>query len=147
MALSPDVLVYVCHQSIPATTRLPRQWTQHDAHVVVHEVPCSGKIDAQYLLHALEGGARGVCLVTCPKGACQLSQGNYRAQVRIGTIQRLLGEVGLEPQRAELLRSAADDGPDQLLQTIRAAVDRIAALGPNPLGVEKKANRTASAAL
>ena len=111
LALAPDVVVYICHHSMPTAAALPRQWTQHDAHVAVHEVPCSGKIDAQYLLHALEGGARGVCLVTCPKGTCHLSQGNYRAEVRIGTVQRLLGEVGLEPGRAELLRSAADDRP------------------------------------
>ena len=63
----PDVMVYVCRNAIPEGGRLPRQWKQDGVHVLVREVPCSGKIDAQYLFHALEGGVHGVCVVACPK--------------------------------------------------------------------------------
>ena len=131
--ICPDVIVYVCTNSIPAGGRLPRQWHQQDAHVLVRQVPCTGKMDAQYLLHALEGGARGLCVVACPKGACQLAQGNYRAEVRIGTIRRLLTEIGIEPQRAELLHVAPDEPFDRFDRLLRDAVGRICALGPSPL--------------
>ena len=50
---------------------------------------CSGKIDIQYMFHAFEGGARGVCVLMCRRGTCTLAQGNYRALVRVGTVQRL----------------------------------------------------------
>ncbi len=76
--MTPDVVVYVCCNCIPQGKRLPRQWTQQGAHVLVREVPCSGKMDAQYLMHAIEGGVRGLCVVACPKGECHLAQGNIR---------------------------------------------------------------------
>jgi coenzyme F420-reducing hydrogenase delta subunit len=54
-------------------------------------------MDGQYLLHAMEGGARGFCVVACPKGDCHLSQGNYRAEIRVRAVRRLLAEIGLPP--------------------------------------------------
>ena len=53
-ALSPDVVVYLCTNCTPQGAHLPRQWNQDGARVLVREVPCSGKMDAQYLLHAIE---------------------------------------------------------------------------------------------
>jgi coenzyme F420-reducing hydrogenase delta subunit len=130
---SPDVVVYICHRCIPPGAVLPPQWKQDGARVTIHQVPCSGKIDGQYLFHALEGGVRGLCVVTCPKGKCHLNQGNYRAEIRICTAQRLLGEIGIEPQRAELLHFSPDDLPEQLNEAIRGAVQRICALGESPV--------------
>jgi len=136
-AVSPDVIVYVCHRSIPHGPPLLRQWGQNGLRIVVHEVPCSGKMDGQYLMHALEGGACGVCVVACPKGECHLSQGNYRAEIRIRTIQRLLDEMGLEPQRAELVNFSPDDSREQFDQIIQGFVERIRTLGKSPISVEK----------
>ena len=130
---SPEVVVFVCNRSIPQGASLRRQWKHDDARVVVHTVPCSGKMDGQYLLHALEGGARGLCIVACPVGECHLSQGNYRAEIRIRTIQRLLGEAGLEPQRAELLHCSPNDSPEKFDELLHGAVERICALGANPI--------------
>jgi coenzyme F420-reducing hydrogenase delta subunit len=122
----PDVLVHVCQNCIPGGAHLPRQWAQDGCRVLVREVPCSGKTDAQYLFHALEGGCRGVCVVTCPKAQCHLAQGNYRAEVRIRTVQRLLAEIGLHPQQAQLLRSSPDAPAAELEQLVRAVVKTIA---------------------
>ena len=132
----PDVIVYVCVNSVSQGGRLPHQWKHNGARVLVREVPCSGKIDGQYLLHSLEGGGRGLCVVTCPKGECRLAQGNYRAEVRVHTVRRLLAEIGLQPERAQLVRSSADDPPQQLERLVREAVQRICALGESPIGVK-----------
>lgn len=128
-AACPDVIIYVCANCVPQVGSLPRQWKQEGARVLVREVPCSGKMDAQYLLHGIEGGGEGFCVVACPKGECHLAQGNYRAEVRIQTVQRLLGEIGLEPQRAELIHCSPNDSPEQFKQSVRDAVDRICSLG------------------
>lgn len=136
MPNSPEVMVFVCANCFPADQRLPRQWMQRDVHVQTREVPCSGKTDAQYLFHALESGIRGLALVTCEEGACSLAEGNYRARIRIRTVRRLLAEVGVEPERVELLRC----GPgDQLGDLVRGAVDRIVALGESPLAASTTA--------
>ncbi len=103
---------------------------------MVREVPCSGKMEGQYLLHALEGGVRGLCVVACPKGECRLAQGNYRAEVRIGTLRRLLTEIGLEPQRIELLHASPDGPFEQFEGMVRDAVERFCALGESPIRAE-----------
>lgn len=131
--VSPEVMVYVCRNSISGDKHLPRQWHQDGAHVLVREVPCSGKVDGQYLIHAFEGGVSGLCVIACPKGDCTLAQGNYRAELRIGTVQRLLVEIGLEPERAELLLRRPDDSLEQLEGLIRGAVKRFCALGESPI--------------
>ena len=136
-ALSPDVVVFLCTNCIPHGVNLPRQWNQDGSRILVREVPCSGKMDGQYLLHAMEGGARGFCVVACPKGECRLSQGNYRAEIRVHTVQRLLAEIGLPPERAHLAHFPPVDPPRQLEDLLRSTVARICALGENPLRAPK----------
>lgn len=136
-ALSPDVVVFLCTNCIPQGVNLPRQWNQDGSRILVREVPCSGKMDGQYLLHAMEGGARGFCVVACPKGDCHLSQGNYRAEIRVHTVQRLLAEIGLPPERAHLAHFSPVDPPRQLEELVRSTVERICALGENPLRAPK----------
>lgn len=126
---APDIVVYICCNCLAQGARLPRQWQQDGAHVVVREVPCSGKMDGQYLFHAFEGGSRGLCVVACPKGECHLAQGNYRAEIRVRTLQRLLAEIGLEEERVELLHVSPSDAPDRLEPLVREAVQRVSALG------------------
>lgn len=128
-----DVVVYICVNCNPAVARLPRQWEQDDTHVFVRELPCTGKIDVQYLFHAIEGGARGLCVVACPKGECTLAQGNYRAHVRVGTVQRMLAEIGIEPERIELLHCSSEESPEHLRKLIDDAAARFCALGDSPL--------------
>jgi coenzyme F420-reducing hydrogenase delta subunit len=129
----PDVAINICENCIPEAQHLPRQWTQDGVHVLVREVPCSGKTDSQYLLHTLEGVTFGVCTVACPHGSCRLAQGNYRAEVRIRTMQRLLEEIGLEPERVEFLLSSPEGSFDDLERHVRGAVKRLGALGPSAL--------------
>lgn len=124
------ISVFVCRRCIPQDGHLPRQWTQDGVRVQVTVLPCSGKTDGQYLFHAIEAGAQGLLVVACPKGECRLSQGNYRAEVRIRTVQRLLAEIGLEPERAALVHSAPDEDLKGLIEN---AVKRFCDLGMSPV--------------
>ncbi|HPO12833.1 MAG TPA: hydrogenase iron-sulfur subunit [Candidatus Hydrogenedentes bacterium] len=129
-SIHSDVSVYVCRHCLPEGRHVPRQWTQDGVHVQVTELPCSGKTDTQYLLHAIEGGAQGVLVVTCAKGECRLSQGNYRAEIRIRTVQRLLAEIGMEPERAAIVQ--CPEGAD-VEMLIHDSVKQFAALAKNPI--------------
>ena len=129
----PDVAVNICENCIPEAGHLPRQWSQDGVHVIVREVPCSGKTDSQYLLHTLEDVTLGVCTIACPPGECRLAQGNYRAEVRIRTMHRLLEEIGLEPERVEFLQFSPESSYDDLERLVRGAVKRLNALGPSAL--------------
>jgi len=129
--LVPDVVVDICQQCVPGARNLPGQWMQNGAFVVTRTLPCSGKAEVQYLLHALGEVRNGLCLVAC-HGSCRHAQGNRRAEVRIATLRKLLGEIGLEPERVELVHCEPATSEQTALAAVRAAVGRLAALGPNP---------------
>jgi coenzyme F420-reducing hydrogenase delta subunit len=120
---NPDVLVFLCKNSIPEAGKLPVQWSEAGVHIQTKVIPCSGKIDAQYLFHSLEDGVQGVCVITCPHGECTLSQGNYRAEIRVRTVQRLLSEIGDNPHRAELLNCPSG----ATLENIKGIINDVAA--------------------
>jgi coenzyme F420-reducing hydrogenase delta subunit len=120
----PEVVVYLCTNCLPQSGRLPVQWTESGMRVRVREIPCSGKIDAQYILHALESGVHGVCVLTCSLGNCTLKQGNYRAEIRVRTVQRLLKEIGLDPQRAEIIHCQSDQSLEQIKNLINDSAHR-----------------------
>jgi F420-non-reducing hydrogenase iron-sulfur subunit len=141
----PDVLVNVCHNCIADAEKLPRQWKQSNGLVCVRDLPCSGKIDLQYLVHLFDGACAGVCVVACEPGTCRLAQGNQRAEIRVRTLRRLLSEIGLHGGRAELLHCSAHVGVSQLEQVVRAAVERICALGPSPLRADASGRFSAGA--
>ncbi|MHC1729661.1 MAG: hydrogenase iron-sulfur subunit [Syntrophobacteraceae bacterium] len=128
---TPCVFVYVCRRCLPEPGCLPRQWTQDGVRVQVIQLPCSGKTDIQYLLHAIEGGAQGLLVVACLAGECRLAQGNHRAEIRIRTVRRLLAEIGMESERAALVRCGKGE---DLKRLVREAVGRFIALGGSPIG-------------
>ena len=53
---------------------------------------CSGRVNIQYLLKAIETGADGVILLICPHEACRYSEGNLRAKKRVMAVNSILKE-------------------------------------------------------
>ena len=68
-------------------------------------LPCSGRIEPLHFLRALEAGADLVYLITCPEKACRYQQGNLRARKRISYAQKLIQEIGLDPDRLILINT------------------------------------------
>ena len=138
-----EIVIYVCHNSLPADTSLPALAHRGENHrlkacatgaaVAVREVPCSGKVDPIYLLKAFEGGARGAAVITCALGKCRLAEGNLRAQMRVRHLERLLDEIGLGSERLILLHGDPDAEGRDVPALIEQAVARLSALPENPL--------------
>lgn len=101
----------------PALTRLE---VRND--VRLEAVPCSGKVDARYLMKAFESGASAVCVLTCPNGHCKMMQGNLRAGRRVSAVKQLIAEAGLDP---EALQVFLPGGPE--VGAIEAAADSVSA--------------------
>lgn len=66
-------------------------------------LPCSGRIEPLHFLRAFESGADLVYLITCPEKVCRYQQGNVRAGKRIAYAQKLIREIGLDPERLILI--------------------------------------------
>jgi F420-non-reducing hydrogenase iron-sulfur subunit len=117
-----EAAIYLCKNCFSESGALPSQWNYAGVHVRVKLIPCSGKIDAQYIMHAFEGGIHGVCVITCPEGKCKLSQGNYRAHMRIATVRRLLSEAGIDPENARIVQCDGSESADRIIATINETV-------------------------
>jgi coenzyme F420-reducing hydrogenase delta subunit len=86
-------------------------------------------------MRALESGADKVYLVTCPEGTCRYQEGNIRAQKRITYVQELIQEIGLEPERVELITTL--QGNSVTIDVIaRRLLDREALVGPSPVRMQ-----------
>lgn len=99
-------------------------------------LPCSGRIEALHLMRALEAGADKVYVVTCPIGACRYQEGNLRAKKRLEFAQKLVEEIGLEPERFELV-NVASLGPTSVDAIARDLINREHKLAASPLNTKK----------
>ncbi len=66
-------------------------------------LPCSGKADLLYLMKAVEKGADGVVLLTCPKSECRHLEGSRRALMRAGGVNEILAEAGIIKERVRVI--------------------------------------------
>jgi F420-non-reducing hydrogenase iron-sulfur subunit len=90
---------------------------------------CSGRLDPVFVLRALAGGADGVMITGCHPGECHYLEQNFKALRRYKLLQRMLVQMGIEPQRVKLVWASAAEGA-RLAQEINELVEEIRALGP-----------------
>ena len=113
-------------QAEAATISRPRV-----AGVQIIEVPCSGKIDAIYLLKAFEKGADGVVVVACDPKQCTTIEGCKRLGKRVERTKKLLAEAGWEPERL-LLHHVNEPSLKILDKILQDAEKEFSKLGPSP---------------
>jgi F420-non-reducing hydrogenase iron-sulfur subunit len=97
--------------------------------VRIIRVMCSGRLDPQFVLDAFARGADGVLIGGCHPGDCHYVEGNYKALRRIRLLERLLGDMGIEPERFRLEWISASEG-EKVRTVVNDIVAKVAALGP-----------------
>jgi len=108
----------------------------YPTNVKIIRVPCTGKVDALYLLKAIESGVDGVYVAGCQEGDCHFLKGNIRARKRVGYVKAILKDVGINPDRVEMYNLSAADGP-RFVTIAREFTQRIRDLGPSPVKTGK----------
>lgn len=96
------------------------------------KLPCTGKVDVEYILEAFEQGADGVYIVACPIGNCHHIQGNVRATKRVAYVRKLLDQIGLGGERVDIFYMSGGQG-GTFARAAQTMTERIKNLGPNPL--------------
>lgn len=134
MNQEPLILAFCCHYCAYAAADLAGSMRlQYPQNVRVLRLPCTGKIEVNYILTAFEGGADGVIVAGCLEGGCHFLEGNLRARRRVQRAKELLGEIGLEPDRLEMFNLSSAEGA-RFAEIVTTMVARLRHLGPNPLG-------------
>ena len=100
---------------------------------------CSGRVDPQFVLAAFRQGADGVLIGGCHPGDCHYQEGNYKALRRFELLRRMLGQMGIEPERVRLEWISASEG-DRVRDVVNEMVEQLRQLGPLQLTPIPKAN-------
>jgi heterodisulfide reductase subunit A len=92
-------------------------------------LPCSGKVEVQHLLKAVELGADGVMVIGCKDGNCQYRNGSERAGNRVAAAKELLKEIGVDENRLEMFNISSSLA-DEFREIVVNMTERARTLGP-----------------
>lgn len=133
MGDEPLVLAFCCHYCAYAAADLAGSMRlQYPGNVRVLRLPCTGKLEANYVLAAFERGVDGVIVAGCLEGGCHFLEGNLRARRRVERVRQLLSEIGLEPDRLEMFNLSSAEG-GRFAEIVTIMVERIKRMGRSPL--------------
>lgn len=126
----PKIVAYCCEFCAFAAADLAGAMRlQYPPSVRIIGLPCTGKVDAIHILKAFEEGVDGVFVAGCLEGQCHYLKGNLRAKKRVAYVKRLLGEVGIEPERIEMFNLSSAMG-GRFAEIVEEMTQRVKELGP-----------------
>lgn len=132
----PKIIAYCCNFCAFAAADLAGSMRlQYPPNVRIVRLPCTGKVDAIYLMKAFEDGADGVFVAGCLEGQCHFLEGNLRAKRKVAYVKRLLAEVGIDPERVAMYNLSSAMG-GRFAEIVKEMTAKIKELGPT--GINKK---------
>lgn len=134
----PEIVAFCCHYcAYTAADMAGSKRLSYPPNVKIIRVPCTGKVDALHMMRAFEKGADGVYVAGCLEGDCHFKTGNTRAVQRVAYVQKILEDLGIEPQRLEMIMMSAGMG-ERFARTAFEFTEKIRELGPCPVKPIKK---------
>ena len=132
----PKIIAYCCNFCAFAAADLAGSMRlQYPPNVRIVGLPCTGKVDAIYLMKAFEDGADGVFVAGCLEGQCHYLEGNLRAKRKVAYVKRLLAEVGIDPERVAMYNLSSAMG-GRFAEIVEEMTAKVKELGPT--GINKK---------
>jgi coenzyme F420-reducing hydrogenase delta subunit len=97
--------------------------------VRILRLPCTGRIDALFILKALERGADGVIVSGCHPADCHYTSGNYHARRRFAVFRELASFMGIDSRRVVFSWVSASEG-QKWAEVVNQTTEQVRALGP-----------------
>ena len=135
----PVIVAFCCHYcAYTAADMAGSLRLSYPPNVKIIRVPCSGKVDVIHLMQAIERGADGVYVAGCLEGDCHFKSGNAKAARRVAYVKQLLEDIGIEPERIEMIMMSAGMG-ERFAAVAEEFTAKIRRLGPNPVTLMRAA--------
>lgn len=99
--LPRKIVVFHCRNLKLFTQNEQRDFLRMWPGVKLVAIPCSGKLEAHYLLKTLASGVDGVVVLACKPSACHYLEGAQRSHKRFDYARLWLGKIGLDPRIIE----------------------------------------------
>ncbi len=137
MSFEPKIVGILCNwctytgADLAGTSRM-----KYAPNVRVVRLMCSGRVDPTLVLKCFREGADGVLIGGCHPGDCHYQNGNMKTLRRVPLLKRVLGQLGIEPERVRLEWISASEGI--IYQSVvNEFVEQIRRLGPLDLEVRR----------
>lgn len=110
---SPTIVAFCCQNSGLEAARMAESFNMPlPKGLKTVAVPCAGKVDIDYVMHALAEGADGVVIMACHNGNCKSEKGSLYASWRAADAQGMLEAIGIEKERICFATTASNMGAD-----------------------------------
>jgi len=127
----PLIVAFCCNwcsyagADLAGTSRL-----KYPANVKIIRVPCSCRVNINFVLRAFQNGADGVVIAGCHPGDCHYSTGNYHTRRRFSLITNLTEYIGIEKERLKVDWISAAEG-NKFATVMNDILEDVYKLGPN----------------
>ena len=137
----PKIIAFCCHYCAYASADLAGSMRiQYPPNIRIVRTPCTGRLEVEYFLKALESGADGVLVAGCLEGGCHFIDGNLYAKRRVNYIRDMLAEIGLEKDRLKMVNISASMARP-LAEHITEMVETVRKFGPSPVDKNSKVKK------
>ncbi len=126
----PKIMAFVCNwctyagADLAGTSRM-----EYRPNVRIIKLPCTGRIDPQFIIKAFENGADGVLVSGCHPGDCHYTTGNYHARRRWIGFKSLMEFAGIDMRRLHFSWVSASEAI-KWVDLINNITDTVKKLGP-----------------
>ncbi|MHA2142538.1 MAG: hydrogenase iron-sulfur subunit [Candidatus Thorarchaeota archaeon] len=122
----PRIVAFCCNwcsyagADLAGTSRI-----QYPPNARIIRVNCTGRIDTEFILSALDQGADGVLVSGCHPGDCHYTSGNLKLQARWAVMAEAVKQAGIDPRRIRLQWASASeaqifaDGVTKLIEQVK----------------------------
>jgi len=100
--------VFVCDWSLRSDDDVALL-ENYPANVRVIHIPCTGRIDPQMALIALNSGIDGVLVCGCAPGECHYKRGTYVSDCKISLLDTMLGQMQVANGRVRFVQIGTQD--------------------------------------
>jgi coenzyme F420-reducing hydrogenase delta subunit len=126
----PKILMILCNwcsyagADLAGTSRL-----QYPPNTRTVRVMCTGRVNPQFIIKALQEGADGVLVSGCHPGECHYETGNILARRKFLLTREILDFIGIDGRRFQVSWVSASEGP-KFQDVVARFVSQITELGP-----------------
>lgn len=126
----PKIVAFLCNwcsyagADLAGVSRL-----QYGPNVRIIRVPCSARINPQFIIKALQNGADGVLVSGCHPGDCHYISGNLVARRKFSLVKTFLEYIGIEPERVQFSWVSASEG-GRFADLMNTVIEGVKKVGP-----------------
>ena len=127
----PLIVAFCCNwcsyagADLAGTSRL-----NYPANVKIIRVPCSCRVNTNFIIRPFQKGADGVVIAGCHPGDCHYSTGNYYTRRRFSIFINLLEYLGIEKKRFKIDWISAAEA-NKFATVMNEVLENVHRLGPN----------------